>query len=196
MKKSIITKKRLQHWIPFGLVLLFIIGWTILLHLYSPEELVDWLGVRNSYLVAFLVSVIGALSSFTTFSTYPAIVTLASGSDIQPVLLGICAGIGLTIGDILFYYLGFTARGVASEKMKDKLEKILKWVAKKGQVYISIFIFIYIGMTPFPNNLLTGSLAVIGYPLKKVIVPLTLGDIFLPLLAAWLAYQGITDFLW
>lgn len=183
-------QKGITQKIIFTLLLVFIISWTILLYFHPPEELVSVIGVNNSYLVGFLISVIGALSSFTTVSTYPAIITLATG-DINPFILGISAGLGLAIGDIMFFYFGYTARGVVSKKIKERLEKILNWLAKKSDRYIQVFIFIYVGFTPFPNNVLTGLLAIIGYPLKKVGPPLVAGDIVLPTLAAWLAFKEI-----
>lgn len=181
-------QKGLARKIVFILLLLFIIAWTVLLYFHPPEELVTVIGVHNSYLVGFLISIIGALSSFTTFSTYPAIVTLATG-EINPFILGISAGLGLAIGDVMFYYFGFTARGVVSKKIKERLEKVLNWLAKKSDRYIQVFIFLYVAFTPFPNNILTGSLALIGYPIKKVAPPLIIGDIVLPTLAAWLAFN-------
>lgn len=174
----------------FTLLLFFIISWSVLLYFHPPEELVDIIGITNSYIVGFLISILGALSSFTTFSTYPAIVSLAIG-DINPFILGMASGIGLAIGDMLFFYFGYTARGVVSKKLKNKLEKVLTWLRGKSEIYVQAFIFIYVAFTPFPNNLLTGSLAVIGYPIKKVAPPLIAGDLVLPTLAAWLAFNEI-----
>lgn len=182
-----------RKWGPFAAVVVFVLGWGILLYHYPPDELVDLIGVRNSYLVGFLVGVFGALSSFTTFSTYPAIVTLAAG-DINPYLLGIVTGLGLSLGDVLFYYFGFTARGVVPEKYKSRLEDILTGLKGHSTFFIQVFVFVYVGFTPFPNNILTGSLAVIGYPVKRVLIPLILGDIFLITIASWMSSVGIDYF--
>ena len=180
----------LRRGVPFFVILLFIIGWTLLLYFYGPKEIVRLLGVQNSYLMAFLISMFGAFSSFTTFSTYPAVVTLAAGK-INPYFLGIVAGLGLSVGDVLFFYFGVTARGVVSKKFKERLENILEWLKDKPDFFIQAFIFFYVGFTPFPNNVLTGSLALIAYPFRKVVLPLVLGDLVLPTLAACLTYYGV-----
>jgi membrane protein YqaA with SNARE-associated domain len=173
----------------FWLALLFVIGWTLLLWNMSPEEIVESLGVANTYLVAFLISIMGALSSLTTFSTYPAIVALAAG-EVNPLFLGIAAGLGLAAGDIFFYFFGISARNVASEKVIKWVEKILKWLMDRSKLFIQFFIFFYVGFTPFPNNILTGLLALREYPFKKVVVPLVLGDLVLPITVAYLTYKG------
>ena len=186
-------RNMLSRVLPFIVVLFFIIGWTVLLYFYNPEEIVGLLGVHNSYVMAFLISMFGAFSSFTTFSTYPAVITLAAGK-INPYFLGVAAGIGLSIGDILFFYFGVTVRGVVSETFKERLQKILKRLKNKPDYIIQAFVFLYVGFTPFPNNVLTGSLALIAYPFKKVALPLILGDLVLPTLAAVLAYYGADFF--
>jgi len=170
-----------------------VLGWTIMLFYFAPKELVEQIGVSNSYLIVFLVAVIGAFSSFTTFSAYPVIVTMAAGK-LDPLLLGVVAGIGLAIGDTFFYYFGVSARGVASKKLKNWLSNTLKWLKKKSDHFIQLFIFGYVGFTPFPNNILTGLLALSKYPYRKVALPLILGDLVLPIVAAYLSAKGVEFF--
>ena len=187
-------KKFFRYWLPFSLVLLFILAWTVLLFKYTPEEIVERLGLSNSYIVTFLLSMISAFTSVTTFSAYPAIVTLALG-EMDPLSLGLVAGAGIAIGDILFFYFGYTVRGITTEKFKKKLTRVLEKVKKRSDLLIQFIIYIYVAFTPFPNNLLTGSLALIGYPFKKVVVPLVLGDITLPVVVAYIVYSGFDSIL-
>lgn len=182
--------EKLRGQTAFWLILLFIIAWTVLLFNYTPQEIVEVLGVNNTYLVGFVVSVLGAFSSLTTFSTYPAIITLAAG-QVNPFLLGAVAGVGLAIGDTFFFFFGLTARGVVSKKFKRRLEVIIRWLKRRSQLFLHFFIFIYVGFTPFPNNVLTGLLALSDYPFKKLAPPLFLGDMLLPILVAYLSYQGV-----
>ena len=181
---------RTRRILMFVVILLFIIGWTVLLYHYRPRQIVNMLGVRDSYLTAFLISLFGAFSSFTPFSTYPAIIALGAGK-VNPFILGAIAGIGLTIGDVLFFYFGITARAFTTEKFQEKLKQWLIWLQSKPDIYIYVFIFLYVGFSPFPNNALTGTLALMGYPLRKLLLPLLLGDMALPILLAYLAYRGV-----
>ncbi|MFZ6050745.1 hypothetical protein [Halocola ammonii] len=185
--------KSLKRSLPFWGILAFVVGWTVLLFYFSPREIVEMIGVSNSYLVVFLVAVIGAFSSFTTFSAYPVIVTMAAGK-LDPLFIGLVAGIGLAIGDTFFYYFGVSARGVASSKLKNWLSNTLKWLKKKSDLVIQLFIFGYVGFTPFPNNILTGLLALSNYPYRKVALPLILGDLVLPIVAAYLSAKGVEFF--
>ncbi len=183
-------ERRLRQKMPFWLALAFVFSWTVVLLNYTPAELVEKLGVANSYGVAFLVSVFGAFSSFTTFSTYPMVVMLAAGR-INPFILGAVAGVGLAVGDIFFYFFGLAARGATTNQLQQRVRRALTWLKKRSDLFIQFFIFFYVGFTPFPNNVLTGMLALDKYPFKKVVLPLVLGDLILPIVAAYLSYKGV-----
>ena len=103
------SDKSIKRSLLFWIILAFVVAWTVLLFFFSPKEIVEMIGVNNSYLVIFLVAVIGAFSSFTTFSAYPVIVTMAAGK-LDPLLIGVVAGIGLAIGDTFFYFFGVCAQ--------------------------------------------------------------------------------------
>ncbi|MCA1807833.1 MAG: hypothetical protein LC687_08320, partial [Actinobacteria bacterium] len=94
-----------QNYLIVFSILIFLIGWSLLLYHISPTEIIDYLGTDNALLITFVVSLIGGFSSFTSGSYYGVIITFASGG-VNPILIGLCAGIGLTIGDSLVYYLG------------------------------------------------------------------------------------------
>jgi len=174
----------------FVLLLVIFVGTLFILVFFDPGEMIEKIGIGNSFIIAFFVSVAGAFTSMTKFSTYPMIITLVAG-HVDPLAAGLVTGIGNTFGDILFYAFGSSARGLTSEKVNKKLEKILRWMTRLREIYIQIIIFLYLAITPFPNNMLSGALAFIGYPLKKAIVPLVLGDITFCILIAWLAFRGI-----
>jgi len=174
----------------FVLLLVIFVGTLFILVFFDPGEMIEKIGIGNSFIIAFFVSVAGAFTSMTKFSTYPMIITLIAG-HVDPLAAGLVTGIGNTFGDILFYAFGSSARGLTSEKVNKKLEKILRWMTRLREIYIQIIIFLYLAITPFPNNMLSGALAFIGYPLKKAIVPLVLGDITFCILIAWLASRGI-----
>ncbi len=174
----------------FVLLSLLVTGCMVMVLVYSPVEMVGILGLRNSYLIVFFVSLIGAFTSFTTLTTYPVVVAMAAGHP-HPFAIGVVAGLGLSAGDILFYYFGFAARELAGGSLEKRLEKILQRLTRLPQIAIQAFIYFYVAFTPFPNNLLTGILAFTGYPFRKVVVPLVLGDITLPALVAVLVSRSL-----
>lgn len=164
-----------------GLVV-FLVLWTVLLIFYKPMDLINFLGVGNSYLVLFLVSVFSSLSSLTFVSTYPMIVTYTLG-NLDTLMIAVCAGAGLSIGDALFYYLGLEVRTVIKGKLRQRLHKLLIWIAQRPAGMVPVLVYLYVGFTPLPNNLLTGTLAAAGYPFKKVILPVFLGNMSFPFIA-------------
>jgi hypothetical protein len=187
------AKNNTRNYLTAGGIIFFIIAWTILLILYSPKEIVEFIGITNGYILTFLVAVMGALSSITTFSIYPMIITFALG-DLNPYLLGLIAGAGLAIGDSIFYYFGWEVRSIVKGKFKKLLNKFFKWLVKRPYWQVMIMIYIYVGFTPFPNNLLTGTLAVSGYSYKKIYLPVILGDLTLPMIIILLAKKGVNIF--
>lgn len=171
----------------------FIIGFFALYVFYSPKALILYLGVRNSFLILFFVSLVGAFTSMTKFSAYPMIVALVAG-NMNFVYVGFIAGIGLAAGDILFFLFGYSARELTTHKWKDKLRSIVAKLQSINDWLVQGLIFIYIGASPFPNNLLSGALAFTGYPFKKVVAPLVLGDLAFCMLVSWLAFRGVNLF--
>ena len=174
-------------------LLIFMIGFVVLFLRFHPTEVVMRLGVRNSFLVAYFVSLVGAFTSLTKFSAYPMIFAMVVG-QMNFLLVGFIAGLGLASGDLLFFAFGFSARDLAGREGKGKLRKILRKLQKMRSLLVQALIFFYVACTPLPNNLLSGSLAFIGYPFRKVLVPLALGDIAFCILVAWLSLQGIALF--
>ncbi len=184
------ARRRTRHILVFSGILLFIVVWTVLLSIYSPQQIVDWLGMTNSYLVAFFLAVAGAIASITPFSTYPAVYTMASGGVNAFVLVPLVA-IGMTAGDFIFIAFGLSARELLSEKILDKLERLLDWLESKPKFFVQAFIFVWVGFLPIANNLLTAPLAMTGFPIKKLTPPLVLGNMMLPALLALAGVYGL-----
>ncbi|TXD36349.1 hypothetical protein FRC96_09730 [Lujinxingia vulgaris] len=170
----------------FIVALLLVVGWTLFFIYTEPEAVIAWMGVENSYLVGFLISVFGALGSVTPFSTYPAVYAMAT-TEVNLVILIPLVAIGLTLGDALFFYFGVTAQSVMPRWLENWMERVWQWLQTKPEIFLQIFIFLYVGFSPFANNLLTAPLAMAGYRFRKIVVPLTLGNCSLPIAASYLA---------
>ncbi len=177
----------------FVSLLVFMIGFLYVFVFHNPVETITMLGIRNSFVLAFFVSLVGAFTSFTKFSAYPMIIALVAGK-LDPFMVGFVSGLGLAAGDVLFFLFGYSARDISSERIKSSLKKILDRLQRLKSIYVQGIIFLYVAATPFPNNLLSGALAYTGYPFKKVAAPLILGDVAFCILIAWLAFRGIALF--
>lgn len=174
----------------FTLLALLLVGWVVLFFLYEPAQVVAFIGASNGYLVAFLLSIIGALGTLTTVSTYPALYTMAAG-ELNPFALVAVATVGLSIGDSLFIALGRAAREVVSEGAREKAEWLLRFLHDRPAYVTQIVLFVWVGFTPLANNLLTAPLALTSFPARKMVLPVVLGNMTLPALTVLLGVMSI-----
>lgn len=175
----------------FLAILIFLISLFTLLHFLSPQEIVEKIGVRNGYILAFLVSFFGGFSAGGSISFVSILITLVSGG-LNPLYLGIIAGISLTIGDLIMFYAGSKGRELISGNLDNKIRKISDIFEKRNWLKnLTPFIaYIYIGLSPFPNDFMIIFLAAIKYPIKRMSVILILGDITFALIITLLAARG------
>lgn len=182
------SKNKNQDRIIFILIFVFIIFWSILLYYSSPKEIVNEIGIENIYALAFLLAAIGGVSAFTSTGFYVTIVTLSAGGA-NPIYLGLFTSIGLTLGDLLFYYFGKKGKKCIPNKYGWGIEKLSRYVENIKDKYIVILIFAY-SLTPLPSDVLALTLAVVGFPLKKMLVPLLAGNFTLISVLATLSQIG------
>lgn len=178
-----------KTYLTFFFVLSFLLAWSALLFFVGPRAIVEYIGVENGYLVAFLVAAFGGLSSVSSASFYATLVTLAAGG-LDPVMLGVIAGTGVTIGDCLFFYLGHTGGDLLTGRMKRFFERLSAWLQKGPGWVVPVIVFIYAGFTPLPNDILTISLAMAKIRWQRIILPLWAGNIILVILIAEAVRHG------
>jgi len=167
----------------------FIIAWSVLLTYYPPTELVDRIGAQNSLVIAFLVSAFGGVSTVSAVNYYAVVLTLASGGT-NAVILGIVAGAGITIGDSLFYYLGTKGHDVLSGRPRKWADKLHTWINDQHESFVQLVAYLYTGLTPLPNDVLTVSLGLAEYSYRRLLPALLLGNITLTILVAEFANRS------
>lgn len=179
--------KQYHHGILVFCVLSFsVAAWVVLLHYISPTELVEKIGLRNGYLVVFVVSLLGGVSSLTAVSFVATVVTFSAGG-LNPVLLALASGAGTTISDSLFFWIGHHAHHVIkSSRIQHWIEKTGIWLNDRSKVVVGIFIYLYTGFTPLPTDILTIVLGLTRQPYVFVISALVLGNITFTYLLATL----------
>ena len=86
-------------------IVAFIATFSAVLYFVDIESVVASIGVTNSYLLLFVIALVGGVSSFTTGS-YLATLYLLAQQGLSVPLLGLAGGVAIFIGDIIFFYLG------------------------------------------------------------------------------------------
>src|SRR3989338_2431640 len=123
-------RKHYKKLIALFLFIAFVISLMILLHYLSPKEIVDKIGIENSYLVVFIVSFFGGFSTWSSVSFISTLITFVAGG-LNPIYLGIISGISLAAGDLLMFYLGSKGRELVVGKWERRLKKIAKYIKDK-----------------------------------------------------------------
>jgi len=98
--------------------------------LSTPIELLQGLASQYGYSGIFLVSVLGSAIPFVPLP-YLTIVVLVSGS-MNPLLLGIVAGVGAALGKVTSYVLGRLGYLASGDTTKKNLNAIHAAVARYG----------------------------------------------------------------
>jgi len=182
------NRRQVKKWSPVIGIVLVLAAMNLVFLYYSPREIVNWIGVENSYLVVFLIAAFGGLSSFTSGVLYASLATFASGGA-SWWLLGIAGGIGIAIGDTILFTLMRTGVQSVPEKwqgridrLRDKLTRVPDWLEYLGMYF-------YLGFTPLPNDIFMFFLATAGYKYRVVVPMVIIGGITIASLTALLGGQ-------
>jgi hypothetical protein len=178
--------RRGQRWLSFAAALVLIVAAATFIYIIGPEELVATIGVENAYLVVFLLAIFGGVSSLTATSFFAAVIAMAAGG-LHPLWLGLVSGAGMLIGDLIFFALGAHARTVAGPRLRPRLERLAAWIRRKPDWAVAIVIYLYLAVTPLPGDILLASLALAAYPIKKLLIPVFLGNVTL---ITWMTTLG------
>ncbi len=114
----------------FFVTLLIVASFSILLIFWHPRDIIEYLGVNNSYMIMALVSVFGGASTITSTGWYATLTTLASGG-LNPYYLGFVAGLFVSVGDSIFYLLGEQTRALEIKSLNKLVDKITRFLKNK-----------------------------------------------------------------
>lgn len=146
-------KKQTKSIFQVIVLLFFIIIFSYFLYIYDIENILSSIGISNPYYFIFFIAVIAGTSTFTSTSVYMSVIALAA-AEYSFLLLGICAGFGLFIGDSFYYFLGHKTSEI--NKFKDsRIHKQLSRIIKRiNTMTLNLFIFLYASFSPIPNDIL------------------------------------------
>ena len=132
------------------------------------------------YIGAFLISIIG---NFTIFFPVPYVLTIyAFGATLNPLVLGLVAGAGASIGEFSAYLLGYGGGMMVEERYGKQLNTAKRLVQRHG--IVAIFLF---AVTPLPTDLILIPLGMLKYSLRKAMFAMFAGK---TIMCTVIAYAG------
>jgi len=130
------------------------------------------------YIGAFLISVLGSLIPFLPVPYLIPIVLMSKTLD--PLLLGILAGMGGAIGKLTSYGLGRFGRRLLKEERRKKMTALGRAIGKYGA--LAVFLF---ALTPLPDDIIYIPIGLAGFDLIKFMFANALGKIILSWIVAY-----------
>jgi len=188
----ILNMKNLLKYLPRVSLILFFVGCSFFLYYSSPENLIEFIGVENVYFFIFILALIGGMTTFSGIPYHLVLVTLAIG-DLNPILLGVSAAAGVTLGDSTSYFVGHQGRVIIPQGIQKILGKISAFGLKHPRL-LPLFFFLYGSFVPFSNDFIVISMGLARYPFWRVMIPLGAGNLIFNISLAFLASYAY-DFL-
>lgn len=138
--------------------------------------------IEFGYIAVFISSLVSTSTIFLPFPIY-FIIFFASGIGLNPLLVGILAGVGSAIGELTGYFVGLGGRAVIEKKRRSE-SRLIKFFTKLFERYgfatIAVTSFL-----PFPFDII-GILSGVGaYDIKKFFVATLIGKTVKTILIAY-----------
>lgn len=174
-------------------VLAILLSLNVVFYYFSPQDIVETLGVDNSYITVFAIAAIGGLSSFTSAALYSAIATFAAGGAV-PWLLGLIGGIGIAIGDMIVFSLlryGYTSVDTGEH---GNIKKIRHYLERTPVWSHYLVLYVILGFTPLPNDIILAILVVLGFRIRSLAPILILSGVTIALITAYTG-QTILEYM-
>ncbi len=195
MKGTRITRKtRTRRLIAFTLMALVVLTLFVVSTYYNPDEIIESIGKRNGYIIAFVIAFFAGFSAFTAVSFYSLLIaSIAAG--LNPVLLALVTGTSLSLGDMFLFHFGHRGRALIRGKLDRRINQLANYFRKHNlERRIPLISYVYISFIPLPNDWLLLFLASIKYPQTRFNLVIVLGDLTHVSILVFLASKGIMLF--
>jgi len=162
----------MRQWIVDHQGVMLLLGVFLLLNaaflFISPDTIVQYVGVENTYLMLFLIAAVGGVNVFTGGVLYATIVAFAAGGA-SPWLLGLVGGLGIAIGDsIVFFLFRYTSRRL-SPTWQERVTLTKQKIERLPGALQYLLIYLYLGFAPIPNDILMFLLAVLRFKFIAIV---------------------------
>jgi uncharacterized membrane protein YdjX (TVP38/TMEM64 family) len=168
------------------IVLAIFLASSISLALIPSDTLLAYIGSENAYLLMFALGLVGGFTTFSGIPYHVILMSLSAGGA-WPLLLGVVTALGVMIGDSVMY--GVSKR--ASHLVRGRVATILQSVAVALSAHPKLLapaLVLYGTISPFSNDFIVASLSFMGYSYRRIIIPLTIGNMFYNITLAYLGY--------
>lgn len=154
--------------------------------LFLPEEQAEKIA-SFGYLGIFLISV---LANATVIIPAPGLlIVFGMGAKFDPLLVGLVAGAGATIGELSGYLAGYSGQAIIENQKR--YQQVVNWMQKNGPLTISVLAFI-----PNPLFDLAGMISgIFRMPVWKFLFFALIGKTLKMIIVAY-AGAGILDAPW
>ena len=130
----------------------------------------------------FLVSLFGGVSSLGAVTYVTTLLTLSSGG-LEPLYLAIASGLGVSVGDTIYFYLGKKGLRKYVTEYEEKYPRIYKvidkltvWLDKQSNLATFIGIYLLTAFTPIPNDITAITAGISNRPYLATVTSLVLGN--------------------
>ncbi|MBI3859672.1 MAG: VTT domain-containing protein [Thaumarchaeota archaeon] len=148
------------------------------------------LSLKYGYSGVFVASILGSVIPFLPVP-YLIIVVLLSGS-LDPVALGVAAGVGGAIGKSTSYLLGRSGYLISKPETQHNLAFLGRFLKKYGD--LGVFVF---AVTPLPDDIYMIPMGMVKFPFWRFMLANTAGKVILSTAVAFFgrAYFGFAGLL-
>ena len=169
------------------IIIVLIVGWLF----WNNKDFLISLMETYGYFGIFLISIIE--SSTIVFPLGFAILIFTSPFlfNLNPLFIGLSAGLGAAIGEFTGYAIGLGGRKVIEKRWKKDIKK----TEKLFQRYGGFLVIVLFAATPLPDDIVGILGGTLKYPLKKFFIASLIGKIILNLALAYAGFYGINWFL-
>ncbi len=154
-----------RHYRLLGVIAVFALA-NAALFMIGADNLVETIGVNNTYIVIFIIAALGGMSSFTGAAYVNAIVAFTAGGA-NPWLIGIYGGVGVFLSDSFFYILAEYGRKVVPHDWKPLLNKVSKRMRILPHKTVLVLTYVY-HILPLPSDLMMLALVLGGYSYRFI----------------------------
>jgi hypothetical protein len=180
-----------KKYLKLVLITILVLWISIIGYWIGPSNIVEIIGENNAYLFIGLFAFYGGISTLTSVSFHAANITLALWW-LDPLIITLVTGPWMLVGNCLFYYFWNSIESVLSGRIKGKIQTFTQFLFRP-KIYkrSPFFVFLYVSVSWLPPDLLIFSLALAKYPLKKMLLPLFLGEMLFVFLVTSIAKSWI-----
>lgn len=141
------------------------------------------------YFGIFLISLIG--SSTIIFPLPVAALIFGAATVLNPLILGVTAGAGAALGELVGYAFGRGGRVLGEKKFEKELERARRMFKQYG----GFFALVIFAATPLPDDIVGIVAGLLKYEIKKFFIAVLIGKIVFHLILSYAGYYGINTVL-